>query len=240
MGQDPSVHAIPASQRELCSENGECAFRFFFYLMWTKSVFKSIEAHGTAQEELEHESARVRACVPTHVKLKWKNSLYITQSLSTREYPKSLGQRLKLRWRTQIVSLFYPAFFFLNALRMFILLHRDRRPWRNHQSELNISPLPVITLQAGALVPRCCLESINRRCRKVTLLLQCCTISLWKKGLVTMACSTFPAQRAGAYPSVHRGGWQTQIITIPVAFSPLKGQSLHAVEQHNNHWPDCF
>lgn len=29
-----------------------------------------------------------------------------------------------------------------------------------------------------------------------------------------MACSTFPTQRAGAYPSVHRGGWLTQIITI--------------------------
>lgn len=61
-----------------------------------------------------------------------------------------------------------------------------------------------------------------------------------KKGLVTMACSTFPTQRAGAYPSVHRGGWLTQIITITVTFSPLKAQSLHAVEQHNHQWPNSL
>lgn len=73
---------------------------------------------------------------------------------------------------------FIQIFFCLNSVRMFISLHPDRYPWRNHQSEVSIGPLPAVTLQTGALVPRCCLESINRRCIKVTLLLQCCTISL--------------------------------------------------------------
>lgn len=61
-----------------------------------------------------------------------------------------------------------------------------------------------------------------------------------RKGLVTMACSTFPTQRAEAYPSVRCGGWLAQIITSTVTFSPLKGLSLHAVEQHNHHWANCF
>ena len=165
MGQDPSVHAIPASQRELCSEISECVSFF------PNRVFISCEPNLclTAPRSTRLLKTWARACLCVCVCV----CVWETQSMS------SWSERIHLSLsRNRIVSLFYPAFFFLNAAGMFISLHRDRYPWRNRQNGLNIGPLPVITLQAGALVPRCCLESINRRCRKVTLLLQCCTISL--------------------------------------------------------------
>lgn len=168
----------------------------------------------------------------------------MTQALSPQKHPTSLGQESKFHLRSQTDSLFYPTFILLDAVKMFAYVRRQRETKTDicggNARLTSTGPLPVITLRAGAAVPRRCFESIKRRCRKVALLLQCCTISLGRKGLVTMACSTFPTQRAGAYPSLCRRGWLTQIITITVAFSPLKGRRLHAVGQHNNRWPNRF
>lgn len=114
MGQDPSVHAIPASQRELCSHIGECAFHFFFFISCEQNLF--LRASRRMGQPKKNLSMCVRECACACVcanpcQAKVKEFIIETQSLSTREYPKSLGQRLKLRWRNQIVSLFYPAFF---------------------------------------------------------------------------------------------------------------------------------
>lgn len=141
-------------------------------------------------------------------------------------------------------SLFYPAFILLDAAKMAASVRRQRETKADIRGGngglTSTGPLPVITLRAGAAVPRRCFESIKGRCRKVALLLQCCTTSWGGGRLVTMACSTFPTQRAAAYPSLCRRGWLTQIITITVAFSPLTGRSRHAVGQHNNRRPNRF
>lgn len=93
-------------------------------------------------------------------------------------------------------SLFYPAFTLLDAAKMVASVRRQRETKTDicggNGSLTSTGPLPVITLQAGAAVPRRCFESIKGRCRKVALLLQCCTTSWGEKGVSDNGVLYFP------------------------------------------------